>query len=70
MRSVSHDRSHLAPLDLPSGRASRVHLPPQGGKGVPASARRGGGRRRPNLEATFLILWAGEAPLVISARFA
>src|SRR6202453_4685205 len=31
-----HDRSHLAPLDNPSsGRASRVHLPPQGGKGFP-----------------------------------
>src|SRR6202453_3348505 len=34
-RYVPHDRSHLASLDLPSsGRASRVHLPPQGGKGL------------------------------------
>ena len=28
----SAPRSHLAPLDPPSGRALRVHLPPQGGR--------------------------------------
>ena len=40
MRYMSHDRSHLAPLDHPSsGRASRVHLPPQGGKGLPSMQR-------------------------------
>jgi hypothetical protein len=38
-RCVSRDQSHLAPLDLSSsGRASRLHLPPQGGKAQATSA--------------------------------
>src|SRR6202453_2005262 len=45
-------QSHLAPLDYPSsGRASRVHLPPRGGKEEPHSPHRRNAELRALLDA-------------------